>query len=64
MKEGSVSSVEPQVGIPRKRRVADDIIVMDEGGGVRRRLERMSMAVDDDGVAKKSRLMSDRGDGN
>ena len=54
MKEGSTSSVEPQVGIPRKHRVPDDVIVMDAGAGVRRRLERMSMAVDDDGVAKKS----------
>ena len=31
----------------------DDVIVMDAGAGVRCCLERMSMAVDDNGVAKK-----------
>lgn len=53
MKEAATSSDEPQVGIPRKRAVLDDVIVMDPGAGVRRRLERMSMAVDDDGSGGK-----------
>ena len=53
MKEASTSSVEPQVGIPQKRQVPDDVVVMDAGASVRRRLERVSMEVDDNGVAKK-----------
>ena len=54
MKEAATSSDKPQVGIHRRKRaVLDDIIVMDPGAGVRRRLERMSMAVDDDGSGGK-----------
>ena len=42
------------MAVPRKRKLPDEVVMMDPGGGVRRRMERMLMAVDEEGVAKKS----------
>ena len=42
------------MAVPRKRKLPDEVVVMDPGGGVRRRMERMSMTVDEGGIVKKS----------
>ena len=56
-KQASRSSVQAQADVPKKRKLPDEVIVMEPGASVRRRLEQMSMVEDGDGAVKKSWIL-------
>jgi hypothetical protein len=51
--EASTSAVVPTVQAPRKRKFTEEDIEVDVGGGVRRRMERMSIDAENEAMVSK-----------